>query len=198
MSICSYCSIEMTFPFDTEFDAHSHYASMLRVKNGQYYLYMDGESCYADYVLEDVVDLFGKPLDKVAGLHLECFYELMEDDGWRFTINIDDGKVSCQQTETRWVDCSVKELGIGSVLTRGAKQRRRDEQIFKAKAFWNELEDVLIDDDECLMEDFEVFPYRKFEKGTHREDIWHFVEETFDVSVAYLMGLCKNPDGTDE
>lgn len=50
---------------------------------------------------------------------------------------------------------------------------------------WNSLGDVPIDEDECIDID-----WNGFDKGTHREDIWHFFEETYNVSVAKdLMGV---------
>ena len=47
---------------------------------------------------------------------------------------------------------------------------------------WKDLGDVPIDEDECIDIDFKDFP-----KGTHREDIWHWIEEKYNVSIAVLM-----------
>lgn len=64
------------------------------------------------------------------------------------------------------------------------------ETIFKTQeelmiAMWKTLTDVNIDEDERIEQNWFVFPI-----GTHREDIWHWFEETFDISVAEdLMGL---------
>lgn len=46
------------------------------------------------------------------------------------------------------------------------------------KELWNSLGDVPIDDDECT-----ETPWLHFSKGTAREDIWHWFEYTFDLSV---------------
>lgn len=48
---------------------------------------------------------------------------------------------------------------------------------------WETLEDVPMDIyTECIDE-----PWLHFPKGTHREDIWHWFEDTFKISVAELM-----------
>jgi len=49
----------------------------------------------------------------------------------------------------------------------------------RAEEIWEKLGDVPIDEDECIDEVF-----MDFDIGTHREDIWHWIEEKFDVSVA--------------
>ena len=43
---------------------------------------------------------------------------------------------------------------------------------------WEALEDVLVDEDEKITRKWGCF-----EKGTHREEIWHWFEETFGISV---------------
>lgn len=57
--------------------------------------------------------------------------------------------------------------------------------IAKAKDLWEEFGDVpMAPETECIEE-----PWRDFPAGTHREEVWHWFEETFDVSVAEdLMG----------
>lgn len=51
------------------------------------------------------------------------------------------------------------------------------------RELWYEFGDVPMDPEtECIEESWRGFP-----KGTHREEIWHWFEETYDVSVADLM-----------
>lgn len=51
------------------------------------------------------------------------------------------------------------------------------------KNLWNEFGDVPMDPaTECIEEDWCGHP-----AGTHREDIWRWFEETFNVRVADLM-----------
>lgn len=52
-----------------------------------------------------------------------------------------------------------------------------------AQELWFELEDVPMNPEtECIEAEWHGFPI-----GTHREEIWHWFEETFHVSVAELM-----------
>lgn len=53
------------------------------------------------------------------------------------------------------------------------------------KTLWEQLGDIPINDNDEIDEKFLDFP-----KGTDRFEIWHWFEETFNVSVAKdLMGL---------
>lgn len=49
----------------------------------------------------------------------------------------------------------------------------------RPRILWNKLGDIPIDEQECIEEKFE-----HFEIGTHRETIWHWFEEKFNLSVA--------------
>ena len=58
-------------------------------------------------------------------------------------------------------------------------------EIDKAKKLWSQLGDVPITEDGDIEEEFLHFPI-----GTDRADIWHWFEETYNLSVAVdLMGL---------
>lgn len=52
------------------------------------------------------------------------------------------------------------------------------------KDLWEEFGDVPMDPETEEIEN----PWKHFLPGTHREDIWHWFEETFNVSVAEFMG----------
>lgn len=66
------------------------------------------------------------------------------------------------------------------------------------KVLWQTLGDIPIDGDERIEQSFKHFP-----AGTHREDIWYWFEDEFNVSVAVdLMGtksdtLVKSPSLDD-
>lgn len=48
---------------------------------------------------------------------------------------------------------------------------------------WNEFGDVPMNPEtECIESEWNGFP-----AGTHREEIWHWFEETYDISVHDLM-----------
>jgi len=53
---------------------------------------------------------------------------------------------------------------------------------FSVTDMWQSLGDIPVDDDGMI----EV-PYLHFEIGTDREEIWHWFEETFDISIYILM-----------
>ena len=59
---------------------------------------------------------------------------------------------------------------------------RSDGNHAMATEVWEALGDIAIDDEECI-----DTPFLHFPAGTHREEIWHWIEETYDVSVHNLM-----------
>ena len=59
-------------------------------------------------------------------------------------------------------------------------ERAREDNLNKARQVWDELTDVPMDPEtECIESDWKQFP-----AGTHREEIWHWIEDTYHVSVA--------------
>ncbi len=50
------------------------------------------------------------------------------------------------------------------------------------ESMWDDLEDVPIDEDECLDVD-----WQGWNKGTHREEIWHWFDEQHSKGVGWLM-----------
>lgn len=57
-------------------------------------------------------------------------------------------------------------------------EESKEIKLMAAKDLWNNF-DVPIDKNECIEEEWQHFP-----AGTHREEIWHWFEEVFEVSVA--------------
>lgn len=49
----------------------------------------------------------------------------------------------------------------------------------EARKLWAELGDIPINNDEEIDVSWNIFP-----KGTPRQDIWHWFEEKYDISVA--------------
>lgn len=76
-----------------------------------------------------------------------------EDDAWRWVFNIQQSHI------------------CGSWWALGNK-------IACAKVLWADLGNIPINDEEEIDE-----PFLDFEKGTDMHDIWHWFEETFDVSI---------------
>lgn len=54
--------------------------------------------------------------------------------------------------------------------------------IFTIKDLWNKLGDIPINEHEEI-----ELQFLQFEPGTHKYDIWHWFEETFNISVNDLM-----------
>jgi len=48
-----------------------------------------------------------------------------------------------------------------------------------AEQLWDKLKDIPINDNEEIDEDWHIFS-----KGTNREEIWQWFEETYNISVA--------------
>jgi hypothetical protein len=71
-------------------------------------------------------------------------------------------------------------------ISDAAMQRKEElERLNRAKKLWKKFSDVPINEDEEI--DINWFG---FTIGTPREDIWHWFEEEFDLSVATdLMGM---------
>lgn len=78
------------------------------------------------------------------------------------------------------IDVWENEQYIESI---GHKSLVLDSPLKRAKYFWQQLADIPIDNDENILEPFNVF----FEKGTNRYDVWHWFESTFGVSVIDLQ-----------
>ena len=55
-----------------------------------------------------------------------------------------------------------------------------------AKKCWEKLGNVTVDEDDNIDIDFE-FNGTKFEKGTDKFEIWHWIEETFNYPIHKLM-----------
>lgn len=187
MSVCSYYEYEATFPKDTPLNEDSVFYGLVEEYGDQWRVADEGDGDYSDTFLNGLIDVLGKALDEVPGLVLDAYYHLYDDDGWQFMLHIDDGKVECQETEIVWRACDLNDtdvnLGIGNLR--------------KAKEAWDALTDVPVDDDGCFVEPFRL-PYVGWvTAATPREEVWHMIEERTGISVAYLMGEAKNPDGTN-
>ena len=97
-------------------------------------------------------------------------------------------KCSAHSPACDWARFVGTDFGDSDVLT----------NVIAAKACWNELHDFPTDGDGCIDEPF-FDPYLgMFDSGCDVEYIWYAIEETYGVSVAWLMGEAKNPDGTND
>jgi hypothetical protein len=89
------------------------------------------------------------------------------------------------------LSCSEIEFGADGLIADGYRliplneiTRITDNPIDESvHSLWAEFGDVPMDPEtECIEQ-----PWRGFSAGTHREEIWHWFEDTFGVSVHDLM-----------
>jgi len=84
-----------------------------------------------------------------------------------------------------FLSCTITYESQGIVEQEGeAMEGSVKESIAK---LWKKLGDIPVDNDGCIEEPFIHLPTVNFPTGTNREDIWHWFEETFGVSVHSLM-----------
>lgn len=81
---------------------------------------------------------------------------------------------------------NVSDEDMKTIISRGLDDSFYNCKELHVKDLWLEFGDVPMDPEtECIEEEWNGFP-----AGTNREEIWHWFEETFGVSVAEdLMGL---------
>lgn len=89
--------------------------------------------------------------------------------------------------EYYYIDKIIQSIDVWEnekyIETLGHKTVMLDTQFKRAEYFWAQLADIPIDNDENILEPFNVF----FQKGTNRLEIWHWFENTFDVSIVDLQ-----------
>lgn len=73
----------------------------------------------------------------------------------------------------------IPSLKVDKINTNNCHNNATDIEIEK---LWDELEDVPIDENECLDID-----WHGWSKGTHREEIWHWFDEHHSKGVGWLM-----------
>lgn len=112
MSIRSYCYYEATWPKETPIDEGWLYkdepedlGESLRVERELYDL-------YEERVLEDLVKMFGKPLDEVSGLELHCEYTCYDDGYYEGRLDIVDGHVTYKEAKRVFVERPIRECLI--------------------------------------------------------------------------------------
>lgn len=187
MSYYSYTNFTCSFPADTKL-ANQTYYHIERRKDGRNYIVWDDETKYAEDVLYALNATFGKRLDEVPGLELSLHYATDEDEHWEFYLELKDGEWKYEESEIVFKEKPVSESYVD--LDAGTP-------LYVARAAWERLEDVAVDEDGCLEHDMFIDGIGWLSKGEEREEVWHDIEEKTGISVAYLMGEAKNPDGTN-
>jgi len=150
------------------------------------------QNVYPDTCLKGLTEMFGKPLDEVPGLELYMEYESYMDGFFRMSLTLCYGKYTYFESEIHMVEHAMSECPIDIAV--GTPEGN----VREAKKIWELLGKTPVDDNECIERIVDIPGLCYYAIGTHREEIWHDIEERYGVSVAYLMGQAKNPDGTDE
>ncbi|MND11828.1 hypothetical protein D3C87_616380 [compost metagenome] len=85
----------------------------------------------------------------------------------------DTGTVT--DTESHEWPCPCCMLGAATYSEHATRDRKAE----AGKAIWQALGDVPVDDNMNLME-----PFFEFKAGASAEDVWHWIEQTFDVEIS--------------
>lgn len=115
--------------------------------------------------------------------YIEMLYESESIEAWKYEYMTREPAVMQEilQVFNKTEDCNtpfntMMDIVVGNVM----KEITLDDK--KLEYLWEEFGDVLIDDDECILDDF-----LGFECGTHREAVWHWFDERYSGGVAKLM-----------
>lgn len=118
-----------------------------------------------------------------VGAHLQNLYKGSNIEAWKYEYMTRKPEVIREilQLFDKMEDCNTPfnvtmELAAEKVIGELALDDA------KLEFLWEEFGDVLIDDDECILDDFLGFEY-----GTHREEVWHWFDERYSGGVAALM-----------
>ena len=115
--------------------------------------------------------------------YIEMLHESESIEAWQYEYMTRKPEVleEILQLFSKTEDCNTPfnttmEIVVGNVMN----ELTLDDE--KLEFLWEEFGDVLIDDDECILDDF-----LGFECGTHRETVWHWFDERYSGGVAKLM-----------
>lgn len=78
-----------------------------------------------------------------------------------------------------WVTRRKSRDELRGVIVSMERKAIIDEALEK---MWDELEDVPVDENECIDID-----WHGWSKGTHREEIWHWFDERYSKGFGWLM-----------
>lgn len=137
---------------------------------------------------EDTMGAISREMEKIdrtrdVGQYLQDLYEGGNIPAWKYEYITRETAVMQEilQVFSKTEDCNTPfnttmDIVVGNVM----KEIALDDK--KLEYLWEEFGDVLVDDDECILDDF-----LGFECGTHRETVWRWFDEHHSKGVAYLM-----------
>lgn len=115
-----------------------------------------------------------------------------DDEGFN-VCEIIDGRIkySLREEVLGYINQPDVQQAIADSVRLQIERSVERKRVQAALKYWRRLEDVPINEDEELDEDFTVDDVT-FDRGTHRNAVWHWFEKHFNVSVATdLMGVDK-------
>lgn len=137
---------------------------------------------------ESTMGAISREMEKInrtrdVGQYLDDMYEDGNIEAWKYEYITREPAVMQKILEIfdKIEDCNTPfnttmDIVVGNVM----REVVLDDN--KLEFLWGEFSDVLIDDDECILDDF-----LGFECGTHREAVWHWFDERYSGGVAKLM-----------
>lgn len=115
--------------------------------------------------------------------YLRGLWESGNIDAWQYEYITRKPEVMKQILELfdKLEDCNTPFNSTMDIVVSNARKEipLNDEAL---EYLWEEFSDVLIDDDECILDDF-----IGFECGTHREEVWHWFDAHHSKGVHFLM-----------
>lgn len=162
----------------------------------RYYEVVDVSGKYAKFYItehwlelsDDAMGEISREMEKInrtkdVEQHLRDMYDEDNIPAWQYEYMTRKPEVMQKilQLFDSTEDCNTPfnttmDIVVGNVM----KEITLDDE--KLEYLWEEFGDVLIDDDECILDDF-----IGFECGTHREAVWHWFDERYSGGVAKLM-----------
>ena len=169
---------------------------ILEKRRKRYYKAVDIRGKYAEFCIterwlelqEDMMGVVSREMNKIdrtndVRAYIEMLYESESIEAWKYEYMTREPAVMQEilQLFIKTEDCNTPfnttmDIVVGNVM----KEITLDDK--KLEYLWEEFGDVLIDDDECILDDF-----LGFECGTHREAVWHWFDERYSGGVAKLM-----------
>lgn len=165
-------------------------------KGSRHYEVSDGDGNWAKfYITEHYVELseslmgaISREMEKIDRTndikeHLRGLYESENLEPWKYEyINAKPEVIEeIRLMFDKYEDCNVS---FNAVLENAADKVLRELVLDdeKLEFLWEQFGDVLVDDEECILDDF-----IGFECGTHREAVWQWFDKHHSKGVAALM-----------
>lgn len=105
-------------------------------------------------------------------------YQIEDDQGFV------DVEYDAIQTYCENIGYAISKDDLETIKSRGLEESFINWKEIYIKDLWEEFGEVPMNPETEEIEE----SWKHFLPGTHREDIWYWFEEQFDISVAELMG----------